>query len=303
MDSILRPSSIVLASASLCVASSAFAATPGGPPIAYALLSGYTQSIYLTNPDGSAKVKLYTTANKVNIGDIDVRPGGNQLAIIEGSIAGGQGVLKIINYTDAGVRGTVTTVSMPGCTAQGIDYHPGDGSLLVARYCNSAAIQEVRRYTANGWDTDPLFQVTNGNPDKAAGKVRWMGDGTGFLWAESDTVNGGRIDRHMLSNTYAPVTIYQTGSLALPTWFDVAHCGINPDCAKLLVTNQSGQINEITFDGVDHGTLFSSAADGHYSQDNAHILYRVSTKASQQLKIDGTVLVAKGTFAGKDWRQ
>ena len=132
MDGIFRTSSILLASASLCAASSAVAATSGGPQIAYSLLSGYTQSIYLTNSDGSGKVKLYTTANKANIGDIDIRPGGNQLAITESSIAGGQGVLKIINYTDAGVRGTVTTVSMPGCTAIGIDYHPSDGSLLVS---------------------------------------------------------------------------------------------------------------------------------------------------------------------------
>ena len=196
---------------------------------------------------------------------------------------------------------------MPACTAQGVDYHPSDGSLLVARYCNQAAIQEVRRYfpAANSWAGDPLFGVTDGNPDKAAGKVRWLGDGSGFLWAEADTTNGARIERHSLANPYSPVTIYRTGSLSLPQWFDVARCAgaLGPDCAKLLVTDQAGGIHLVTFDdfgGTDQGTLFTSAADGHYSPDNAHILWRLQVKSGYQLKIDNQLFAKAG--GAKDWR-
>jgi hypothetical protein len=297
--------SVILSAATVAIAASPALAAAGGPQIAYAATSGSTQSIYLANADGSGTVKLYTTGNKVGIGQLDMRPGGNQMAIVENSIAGGQGILKIIDYSDAGVRQAVTTVAEPGCTAQGVDYHPSNGSLLVARYCNQANIQEVRVYANGAWAADPLFGYTNGNPDKAAGKVRWLGDGSGFLWAEGDTTNGARIDRHSLANPYSPVTIYAADGLALAQWFDVARCAgaLDASCSKVLVTNGSGQIHLITFDdfgGTDQATLFTSAADGHYSPDNAHILWRQQIKSGYQLRID-TQIYAKASGA-KDWR-
>src|SRR4051812_44340431 len=161
MRKLLSASALLLPAA----ASPALAA-PGGPPIAYTVGSGQTQSIYLANPDGTGTVKLYTGGNKVNVVQIDIRPGGNQMAIIEQSIAGGQGVLKIINYTDAGARTGVTTVDSGNCQILGVDYHPSDASLIASRYCDRAAIQEVRNYfpANNAWAGDPLIQVTNGNP-------------------------------------------------------------------------------------------------------------------------------------------
>jgi hypothetical protein len=305
MGSFCRASMLVSAAAIVMATASPALAAAGGPPIAYTVASGSTQSIYLANPDGSGAVKLYTTGSKVGIGQLDMRPGGNQMAIVENSIAGGQGILKIIDYSDAGVRQAVTTIAEPGCTAQGVDYHPSDGSLLVARYCNQANIQEVRVYANGAWAADPLFGYTNGNPDRAAGKVRWLGDGSGFLWAESDTTNGARIDRHSLANPYAPVTIYQADGFSLAQWFDVARCtgALDSSCAKVLVTNGSGQIHLIAFDnfgGTDQATLFTSAADGHYSPDNAHILWRQQIKSGYQLRIDSQVY-AKASGA-KDWR-
>lgn len=295
------------------LASAAFAAdpasaAPGGPSIAYALESGSTQSIYLQNQDGSGKVKVYTGGNKVRIVQIDVRPGGNQLALIETSVSGGQGVLKMINYSDAGVAQQAFTIAEPGCTAQGVDYHPSDGSMLVSRYCNSAEIQEVRRFANGAWDADGLFGVTNGNPSKAAGFVRWLGDGSGFLWAAADTTTGGGIQRHNLSNPSAPRRIYSTGSLSLPSWFDVAHClgPLDASCSKLLVTDQAGQIHSVTFDDfgwADRGILYSSASDGHYAPDNSQVLWRQQVKSSYQLKIDNQNFGAKGTYTAKDWRQ
>ena len=303
MGKLNRTSALLAASAALVAAPAA--AAIGGPEIAYTVASGSTQSIYLANRDGSGTAKLYTTGNKVNVAQVDVRPGGNQLAIIESSVAGGQGVLKIINYSDAGSLQSVTTIAQPGCTALGVDYHPNDGSLLVSRYCNSAEIQEVRRYASGAWDSSPLFGVTNGNPSKAAGYVRWLGDGSGFLWAVGDTTNGGGIQRHNLSNPSAPTRIYSTGTLSLPTWFDVARCvgPLDASCAKLLVTTQGGLIRLVTFTdfgGTDQGTLYSSAADGHYSPDNSRILWRQQIKSGYQLKIDDQLfLKASGA---KDWR-
>jgi hypothetical protein len=299
-----------LVSAIALAASSPAIAAAGGAPIAYALNSGNTFTVTLSNPDGTAKASVYTSGTKANIIQVEMRPGGNQMAIIERSPTS-VGTLKIINYSDAGVRTGVTTVDSGGCQILGVDYHPTDGSLLVSRYCNGAAIQEVRNYfpATNIWAGDPMVQVTNGNPDKSAGMVRWLGDGSGFLWVVSDTTVGGRIERRMLSNPSAPLTLYSTGTADQPQWFDVAHCSgaLDSTCGKMLVTIPSGVIHLVTFDdfgGTDQGALFpANSTDGHYSPDNAHILWRQQTKAGYQLMIDNGALVAKGGFGGKDWRQ
>jgi hypothetical protein len=301
---ITRQLATVLGFSALFFAAPALAAT-GGPAIAYSIQNGSTFSIYLTNPDGSGTVKLYTAPVKTNIAQIDMRPGGNQLAIIEGSA--GRNLLKIIAYTDAGNPTSIATVDMSGCTATGIDYHPsGDGSMIVARYCGSAQNLEVRRFTNGAFESSPIVTLGTG-VDSAMGPIRWLGDGSGFLLAY-DTITGGvRIQRHELSNPNAPVTVWSMPNPSnLPNWFDVARCSgaLDSTCAKFLYTDGSGNLHQVHFDdfgGTDEGVLMAGA-DGHYSPDNSQILYRVSNKTNQQLKIDSTTLVSKGTFAGKDWR-
>jgi len=211
------------AAAAMAFASPALAIV-GGPPIAYALGSGQTQSIYLANPDGTGTVKIYTSGSKVGIVQIDIRPGGNQMAIVEQSSAS-LGALKIINYSDAGKSLSVTTVDSGSCVIQGVDYHPSDGSLVASRSCNTGAIHELRRYypDSNSWAGDPF--VSYGN-NVFGGKVRWINDGSGFLWAVGDDSGvGGRIDHYDLSNTSAPVTVWRSGSNGVPNSFDVQRCG------------------------------------------------------------------------------
>lgn len=299
-----RLSTALAGSLALFVASPALSAT-GGPGIAYSIQSGSTYSIYLVNPDGTGTVKLYTAPVKTNIVELDMRPGGNELAIIEGSAA--RNSLKIITYTDAGARTSVNAVPMDGCTATGIDYHPsGDGSLIVARYCGAAQDLEIRRFANGAFDSSPIVTLGTG-VDNAMGQIRWLGDGSGFLLAYTNTTSGARIQRHELSNPSAPVTVWSMGSpSSLPSWFDVARCSgaLDSSCSKFLYTDASWNLHRVHFDdfgGTDEGVLMAGA-DGHYSPDNSHILYRVSNKTSQQLKIDSNLLVAKGTFSGKDWR-
>jgi hypothetical protein len=294
---------LIVPLAAIAFADPALAATPGGPPIAYALQSGYTYSIFLTNPNGTGTVKLYTGPNKANIGQIDMRPGGNELAILEGSAA--RNSLKIITYSDAGSRTSVTTLPMGDCTATGIDYHPSDGSLIVARYCGSAQNLEVTRF-ANGAFDAPIITLGTGT-NNAMGPIRWLGDGSGFLLAYISTSTNAQIRRHDMSNPNAPVTVWSMANpSSLPSWFDVARCAgtLDASCSMFLYTDGAWNLHRVHFDGfggTDEGILLAGA-DGHYSPDNSQILYRVSNKTSQQLKIDSQVLVSKGTFAGKDWR-
>src|SRR5437763_48983 len=104
-----------LSAASLATATPAIAA----PPIAYPFVnSSGTQDRYLVNSDGSGKVLLYSPG-KVSIRMVDMNPAANQLAIVESDFGG----FKIINYSSAGVRQSVTPVS-DECTISGIDFHP-----------------------------------------------------------------------------------------------------------------------------------------------------------------------------------
>lgn len=290
----------IRSSAAIALAASPALAVAGGPPIAYVLASGGTNDLYLSNPDGTGKVKLYSSANKVGIVQVDMRPGGNQLAIIEQSSAS-LGALKIINYTDAGVRQSVSTInSGASCYVNGVDYHPTDGSLIVSRHC-SPSVEDVVRVAGGAYDATPIVSYTN----IFGGKVRWINDGSGFLWVMNDGVNGGQIEHFDLSNTAAPVTVWRSGSNGAPAFFDVQRCAPSQSCDKMLVTTPyGGEVHEVSFSGggTDLGTLYTSASsDAHYSPDNLHILWWHQVQGQSSIMIDNRVFVkASGT---KDWRQ
>ena len=309
MGTFSKASMLFSAAALLAAASPAIAA--GGPPIAYAVNSGSTIDVYLSNADGTGKVKVYSTTSKHNLWQIDVRPGGNQLALVENvSPPSILGTIKIISYSDTGAVSSVTSVApADNCQVLGIDYHPTDGSLLVSRYCNNATVIEVRSMVNGVYATDPIVTINNSDGNSAAGYVRWLGDGTGFLWSFGTVSGGAHIERHMLGNPYAAVNLYSTGSLSLPSWFDVARCAgpLDSSCSKMLVTAPSGVLHLVTFDdfgGTDQGALFgANSTDGHYSPDNSHILWRQQDRQGYHLMIDNTVFLAQGATGVKDWRQ
>jgi len=282
---------------------------PGGAPVAYAVNSGKTIDVDLSNADGSGKVKVYSTSSKTNLWQIDVRPGGNQLAVVEQISPTIMSNIKIISYSDSGVASAPIVVPPGNCQVLGIDYHPTDGSLLVSRYCNQATVIEVRRLVNGVYDSTPIITQNNASGDTAAGYVRWLGDGSGFLLAIGTSTGGGTIERRMMSNPYAPVTVYNTGSFALPTWFDVARCAgaLDSSCSKILVTTREGVLHLVTFDsfgGTDQGVIHSpNATDGHFSPDNSRILWRYQTHSGYQLMIDNAVFLSKGGTGVKDWRQ
>src|SRR5690242_14249326 len=157
------------------------------PPIAYTKEAGTKYEVYLTNPNGSGTVKLFTSAARNAIGVLDMNPAANEIAIAESRATG----FKIIRYTDAGLPGTVTTFD-DGCYVRYLDYHPSDGSLLVNRQCLNPQTVEIRVWR-NGAYQDPILS-TDGMNDSYS-QVRWLGDGSGFLVAYSGVGIGARIQR------------------------------------------------------------------------------------------------------------
>ena len=76
----LRPLMI----ATMLGAGAVTAARAGGPEIAYVKAAGSSPELYLVNADGTSLTKLYTAPRKTNLSSPDLKPGGNEVAFMEG---------------------------------------------------------------------------------------------------------------------------------------------------------------------------------------------------------------------------
>ena len=287
----------------LLSAAAAFSSVPAhaAPPIAYSIANGSAQDLYLVNPDGSGRVLVYSTPSRVDIGILDVNPAANQLAIAETRSTG----FKIIDYSPAGTRLSVTPVN-DGCLVEGLDFHPTDGSLLVSEYCEAQDVQQVRRWRAGSFGLAPLVTFGSGH-DNALGRVRWLGDGSGFLILYAHSTGATidfRIQRHMLGALGSPVTVVDFPS-ANNSDFDTARCAPHAvGCWAMVYDDGSGEIHKVHFDGT--GTTEDSVQAGatpHFSPNNAQLLYRLQRSSGYQLKIDSFPLASNGKVGpGIDWR-
>ena len=291
-----RVSAIVGAVMFGAIATPAFSA----PPIAYAKEVGSGFDLFLSNPDGTGAVKLYSGPAKNSIGPIDMNPAANEVAIVESRSPG----FKIVRYTDAGVRTTVTTFN-DGCHVRRLDYHPSDGSLLVMRHCLNPQTVEIRQWINGAYG--PAFVSTDGQAE-TFDQVRWLGDGSGFLVGYFKQYEGASIQRRNLSNPSAPTTIWSSSTMAPSPIFDVARCQGGPleNCSKLVYTDQSNNIHELTFSAFGGGsdTIVATGYDAHYSPDNSRILIRNQVKGGATLNVTNPAqtTAAKAQYNGKDWR-
>ena len=90
----LRP---VLAAALLAIGTTAVAQTAGGPPIAYVKRVSNGDEIHLVSPEGTEGRRIYKARSKVQITQLDLRPGGGEVAFLEGFTT-----LKILAFDDLG---------------------------------------------------------------------------------------------------------------------------------------------------------------------------------------------------------
>jgi len=287
-------------------ASLLLAAAPAhaAPPIAYTMANNQKSvDLFLVNPDGTGKIKLYTTAKGANIRLLDMNPNANQLAILESS---SQHLVKIIDYDSAGVAGTITILNDP-CLISGIDFHPTDGSLLVSHWCQSTDTLEVRQWSNEAFDSQPL--ATFGTSSNAIGQVHWLGDASGFLiyFAHPEgTTQQRQIDRYMIGTMSAPVTVVVLPRSAVGE-FDTARCTTSSTgpCWAMAYDDGAGQVHKVHFDAMS--TTEDSVQAGsspHYSPDNSQLLYRLQTHAGYYLKVDNFTLVSKAAvYAPLDWHQ
>jgi hypothetical protein len=291
---------VALAAAIAVPAGSAVAA---GPPIAYAKQAGAGFDLYLTNPNGSGTIKLYSGPAKNSL-SVDMNPqlsgGLNELAIVESRSTG----FKIIRYNDAGGGRTVTPVDDP-CYIDSLDYHPSNGSLLVVRSCRNPQWVEVRVWTNGTYG--PAILSTDGVNDSYS-SARWLGDGSGFLVRYGNVASGTEIQRRNLSNPSAPTTVWSDPYLSAALSLDTARCSgaLDSSCMKFLYYDGL-VLREVQFD--DAGEVSDNAVvtgwGGRYSPNNSRVLYRTEVKGGYTLKVtnpDQTAAAKAGTFSGMDWR-
>ena len=271
------------------------------PPIAYTMANNSKGvDLFLVNPDGSGKVKLYSTPNSIRL--LDMNPLANQVAIVDNA---NPQVVKFINYSAAGIPGAITTFN-DSCQIVGMDFHPTNGSLLISHYCSSTGLQEVRQLVNGALESQPLETFGTSQTD-AIGKVHWLGDGSGFLlyYAHpAGTTQQRQIDWYTIGMSSAPVTVVVLPRSAVGE-FDTARC-TSPStvpCHAMVYDDGANQVHRVHFDAMSTTEdSMQAGASPHYSPSNSQLLYRLQSHAGYALKVDNLSLISKASiYAPLDW--
>jgi len=168
--------SLMIASLLAIGAGGAYAQTSGGPPIAYVKRLSNGDEIHLISATGAERLQIYKAKSKVQVTMLDLRPGGGEVAFMEGYTT-----LKILAFDDLGrpLPGNprlIRTVSSP-CSVESPDYHP-NGTLLFVEGCGrDRAVRTVQK-DANQADGTPVFgsvHVMRARWNRTGDIIYWLG--------------------------------------------------------------------------------------------------------------------------------
>ena len=263
-------------------------AGPAYPEIAYVKeVSGPSYEIYLVNPDQSGLAQIYTTTRAIR--SLDLKPGGGEIAFVEGEAVVRQ------RFDTSGIPGFRSLVPTT-CPARSVDYHPSDGSLLIAEAC--ANTSTVKKINANGAVQNLLSTSTGVN------NARWLPGGFGFVYYKYQYENQIASATVRVAENGSDVLVWTDSTPSRYYWFDV---GRGERVA--LVTDVPSYVSLDLVSGQTSGGSISGA-DAHFSPDNTRVLYRgpadpvTRLTRLQILNKDATTtfLTQYGKFGVKDWR-
>ena len=279
-------------------------AEAAGPPIAYAKEVGSGFSIFVTSPDGTGTLKLYSGPSKNSLVlDMNPTPSGgfNELAVVASRATG----FKIIRYSDAGAVQPIQSFD-DGCYVDSLDYHPINGSLLVVRRCNNPQLVEVRIWSDGSYGA-PLASTDGINSSYRS--ARWLGDGSGFLVRYGEVGVGTVIQRRNMTNPSAPSTIWSSTDLGAALNLDTARCAdaLDSSCMKFLYGDGADRVREVRYSdsGFESDTVVvANGWGGRYSPNNSRILHRVRVKGGFTLNVTNPPqqTAAKAVYNDADWR-
>lgn len=279
-------------------------AEAAGPPIAYAKEVGSGFSIFVTNPNGTGTLKLYSGPSKNSL-IVDMNPalsgGSNELAVVASRATG----FKIIRYTDAGVVQPIQNFD-DGCYVDSLDFHPTNGSLLVVRRCNNPQLVEVRVWSGGSYGA-PIASTDGMNSSYRS--ARWLGDGSGFLVRYGEVGSGTVIQRRNMSNPSLPSTVWSSTDLGAALNLDTARCAgaLVTSCMKFLYGDGADRVREVQYSdfGMESDTVVvANGWGGRYSPDNSRILHRIRVKGGFTLNVTNPQqqTAAKAVYNDADWR-
>jgi len=251
-------------------------AEAAGLPIAYAKEVGSGFSIFVTNPNGTGTLKLYSGPSKNSL-IVDMNPalsaGSNELAVVASRATG----FKIIRYTDAGVVQPIQNFD-DGCYVDSLDFHPTNGSLLVVRRCNNPQLVEVRV---------------------------WSGGSYGAPIASTDGMNSS----YRSPSPSLPSTVWSSTDLGAALNLDTARCAgaLVTSCMKFLYGDGADRVREVQYSdfGMESDTVVvANGWGGRYSPDNSRILHRIRVKGGFTLNVTNPQqqTAAKAVYNDADWR-
>jgi hypothetical protein len=286
----------------LACASTTYAETPGGPPIAYVKRLSNGDEIHLISPTGTEQLRLYKAPSKVQITMLDLRPGGGEIAFLEGYTK-----LKIMAFDSYGraAQGdprTIQTVSSP-CTVESPDYHPSDGTLLFVEGCGRNRSVRTVQPGANIADSTPLF------PSVPVFRARWsrLGDAVYYIGLRDGAASSDPTYLYRRAGTSAAEEL---GVLNSWSTFDVARVGerlfwnLNSGSFAMLDFSAGATTADAVVLACPSGSRMSRSAD------DSEMVYQspVSRGKGNYVMIGATncgdprALTGQGSWGWLDWR-
>lgn len=281
--------------ATLLAVGDASAAEAGGPEIAYVKAAGSSHELYLVNSDGSSLTRLYTGARKTSLSTLDLKPGGNELAFMEGLR------VKIQKFHDNGQANGVASAipSLPCNITQSPDYHPsGDGKLVFIAACGFGNFS-VMTYKSGDAAPATLFTVS------ASNRIRWSRTGDYLYYDEA--VSPTSAEMRLKRRNVATGAVTDFGTIRDLNTFDVTRTGDrlafgSPLAPKLL--------DFTTMSDASQATALCEGNDIHFSPADTQIVHLTPHSAkgdyilikSSNCSGSPFSLTGKGSWGMKDWR-
>lgn len=288
-----------------------FAATPAkaqtneGPPIAYVKTLSNGDEIYLVDAGGGGLIRLYKAPSKTQITQLDLRPGGGEIAFLEGYTK-----LRILAFDSygrpqPGYPRTVRTVASP-CTVESPDYHPSNRTLLFVEGCGRDRAIRLVQPGALQPDQSPLL----GN--LAVFRARWsrLGDRIYYVGLRSGASSSdpAYLYRHVIGAAASE----ELGVLNDWATFDVArtgekiYWGSEPTFSMLNLAQGAGNT---TADAV--ALACPRGARMALSGDDTQMVFRSPWARGKGVYVmigvtscatDPTALTGQGNWGWLDWR-
>lgn len=286
----------------LTTAASAEAQTAGGPPIAYVKRLSNGDEIYLVDADKTGLIRLYKAPSKVQITMLDLRPGGGEIAFLEGYTK-----LRMLAFDDYGRAApgnprTIRTVGSP-CSVESPDYHPSNGSLLFVEGCSRNRAVRTVQPGANTPDATPIFSGV------AVFRARWnrLGDTVYYIGLRD---GAGTSDPAYLYRRSGSADPEELGVLTSWTTFDVArvgekiYWGSDPSFSLLDFASGSSTSDAVTLNCPSGSRMTRSPDDTQMVFQSAqargkgnYVMVGVTSCFA-----DPTALTSAGSWGWTDWR-